>query len=90
MSSKKNTAIKKDSDRLSLMYTLHAVSHLSRDEFELLKKLRRSANLKEPLNNGETEMLPKVQKILDDFNAKSIQEVIEIVENFKLFELYDF
>jgi len=79
MNSQQNTAIKEDSDRMSLMHTLHAVSHLSRDEFELLKKLRCRDGIKEPLNDGEADMLPKVRRILDNFNAQSIQEVIEIV-----------
>lgn len=79
-----------DNNRLSLMYTLNAVSHLNKEEFELLKKLKHEDSLKKSVNEGELHVHPNIRKILNDFNADSIEEVIQIVENFRLFELYDF
>lgn len=75
---------------LSLIYTLHVVSHLSRDEFELLKLLRNDRSMLENYKGEETEKVSTIKKILKSFNLSSIQEVIDIVENYKLFELYNF
>jgi len=91
MSGKRRMKTKKiDNNRLSLMYTLNAVSHLNKEEFELLKKLKHEDSLKKSVNEGELHVHPNIRKILNDFNADSIEEVIQIVENFRLFELYDF
>lgn len=91
MNGKRRKKTKKlENNRLSLMYTLNAVSHLNKEEFELLKKLKHESSLKESIQESELHVRPKIQKILDDFNADSIEEVIQIVENFRLFELYDF
>ncbi|HEY8501015.1 MAG TPA: hypothetical protein VIL89_10375 [Clostridia bacterium] len=79
-----------DNNRLSLMHTLNAVSHLNKEEFELLKKLKHESSFKKSFIESELHVHPKIQKILDDFNADSIEEVIQVVENFRLFELYDF
>lgn len=80
--------------RASLMYTLNAISHLSRDEFALLKKLRSISELNNEQKNllGEdgTEALPKIQKIIKDFNVCSIKDVIEVLESFKIFDIYHF
>lgn len=81
---------KADGSSASLMFTINAISHLSRDEFELLKKLRSKKELNNSSIRKEFESLPEVQKILNDFNVKSIRDVIEIVEKFKLFEIYQF
>lgn len=77
-------------ERLSLMYTLHAISHLSRDEIELLKALREDISLLDRFKEEGVEIFPKIRKILSKFNLNSIQEVIDIVENYNLFELYNF
>ncbi|HEY8422683.1 MAG TPA: hypothetical protein VIL05_13240 [Thermoclostridium sp.] len=77
-------------ERLSLMYTLHAISHLSREEMELLKALRHDISLLDKFKENGTEVVPKIGSILTKFNLNSIQEVIDIVENYKLFELYNF
>lgn len=77
-------------ERLSLMYTLHAISHLSREEMELLKALRQDISLLDKFKENGTEVVPKIGSILTKFNLNSIQEVIDIVENYKLFELYNF
>jgi hypothetical protein len=88
---RRKVGIKADGSSASLMYTINAISHLSRDEFELLKKLRsNSDDLKNIFKRNEIESLPEVQKIIKDFNVKSIRDVIEIMENFKLFEIYHF
>jgi len=85
---RRKTGIKADGSSASLMYTINAISHLSRDEFELLKALRNSDELND--SSKIIESLPKVQKIIRDFNVKSIRDVIEILENFNLFEIYHF
>lgn len=91
MGVKRGKRKKKISDnRLSLMYTLNAMSRLNKEEFELLKKLKHESGLKKSVKENELHVHPKIKKILDDFNVDSIEEVIQIVENFKLFELYDF
>lgn len=87
---RRKTGIKADGSRASLMYTINAISHLSKDEFELLKTLRYSDDLYNSAEKRKIESLPKVQKIMKDFNVKSIRDVIEILENFKLFEIYHF
>ena len=77
-------------ERLSLMYTLHAISQLSKDEIELLKALRRDITLLDKCNEESGEIFPKIRKILSQFNLSSIEEVIDAVENYNLFELYNF
>jgi hypothetical protein len=77
-------------ERLSLIYTLHAISHLSKDEIELLKTLRRDLSLLDKVTENNGEVFPKIQKILSHFNLNSIQEVIETVESYNLFELCNF
>lgn len=84
---RRNTALKEDSSGPSLMLTLHAISRMSKDEFELLKKLRETRETGICLNEDEKRILPH---ILEGFNVKTIQEVITVVDHFKLFELYDF
>ena len=66
---------------LSLIYTLHAVSHLSKDEFELLKLLRNDSSILDNFNDEGHEKFSKIKKILKSFNLSSIQDVIEIIEN---------
>ncbi len=87
---RRKIGVKADGSRASLMYTINAISHLSKGEFELLKKLRFSDDLNDKIKKKEIEALPEVQKILKDFNAKSIQDIIEMLEHFKLFEIYHF
>lgn len=79
-----------EGDRLSLMCTLHAISLLSKDELELLRALRQDNSLLERLKEDEVEIFSKVKKILSNFNLSSIQEVIDTVDNYNLFELYSF
>jgi hypothetical protein len=79
-----------DNNRFSLMYTLNSMSRLNKEEFELLKKIKHESSLKKSVKESELHLHPKIQKILDEFNVGSIEEVIQIVENFRLFELYDF
>ncbi len=90
MSSKRRLTGAKDNNSFSLIYTLNAISHLNKEEFELLKKLRRDKATYQRLKENETNMPPMIQKILDDFHVESIEEVIQMVEDFKIFELYDF
>lgn len=87
---RRKTGVKADVKRASLMYTIHAISHLSKDEFELLKTLRYSNDLSDSTERDKIETLPEVQKIVKDFNVKSIRDVIEILEKFNLFEIYQF
>ena len=61
-------------ERLSLMYTLHAISHLSREEMELLKALRHDISLLDKFKENGTEVVPKIGSILTKFNLNSIQE----------------
>lgn len=84
---RRNAAVKNDSNGPSLMYTLHAISRMSKDEIDLLKKLRKSREPEAPLNEDENSILPH---ILEGFNVKTIQEVLAAVDHFQLFELYDF
>lgn len=83
----RNAASEEDSGRISLLYTLHTVSRLSREEFMVLKKLRNNKSRTDVLNKSEIDILPG---ILDGFNAQSIQEVVDIMERLHLFELCDF
>lgn len=84
---RRNAAFKDDSNDISLIYTLHAISRMSKDEIELLKKLRKSREPDSPLEEDEKGI---IQRILESFNAKTIQEVLTAVDHFRLFELYDF
>ena len=77
-------------ERLSLMYTIHAISNLSKDEIELLKALRQDISLLERYQDDKVGIFPKINRILAKFNLSSIQEVIDIVDNYNLFELYNF
>jgi len=72
------------------MYTINAISHLSKDEFSMLKTLRFSDALKNSKEKDRIESLPEIQKIVKNFNVQSIQDVIEILEKFNLFEIYHF
>jgi len=87
---RRKKARKSGNNRLSLMYTLNAVSHLNKEEFELLKKLKHESSFIKSIKESELHLHSKIQKILNNFNVDSIEEVIQIVENFRLFELYDF
>ncbi len=88
MADTRRNAALKDDNSLSLMYTLHALSRLSKVEFELLKKLRKTRESDFSVNDEDAGgILPG---ILEGFNLKSIQEVIAVVDHFRLFELYDF
>lgn len=83
---RRKTALKDNSGSLSLLVTLHAISRMSRDEFELLKKLRETRETGICLNEDQNRIL---QHILESFNVETIQEVITVVDQFKLYELYD-
>ncbi|NLM11427.1 MAG: hypothetical protein GX213_11755 [Clostridiaceae bacterium] len=85
-----DVALENKVERLSLMFTIHAISHLSKDEIELLKTLRQDISLLERYKEDEAEVFPKIKKILSKFNLSSIQEVIDIVDNYNLFELCGF
>jgi len=89
MKSIEDVSLEYKNERLSLMYTLHAISHLSKDEMELLKALRQDISLLDKLQE-ETGVVPKIGSIVTKFNLNTIQEVIDIVENYNLFELYNF
>ncbi len=81
-----NTSLKHDGGGPSLMIILHAISRMSKDELDLLKKMRKNRENGICLNENENRILPH---ILEGFNAKTIQEVITTVEQFRLFDLYD-
>ena len=87
---RKNPVVKAEKKSMSLMYTINVLSHLSKEEFELLHQLRQCNPSRRNLKEIDAQMQAKLQKILDNFNVKTIHEVIEIVENFNLFELYQF
>lgn len=84
----RDAELKADASKVSLIYTLNAVSHLSKDDFDLLKTLRRELEAKGPFTEEQVIAIPKIQKILDHFNVKTIHEVIDIMDYFKLFEYY--
>lgn len=77
------------SEKLSLMYTIHAISHLSKDELELLKALQKDKSLLDHLKEDGNDVFPKIRKILRSFDLNSIEDVIHAVEDFNLFEIYN-
>ena len=69
------------------MYTLHTISQMSKAEIELLKKLSKNRGASTSFSKDEEETL---SRILEGFNVKTIQEVITVMQQLKLFDLGGF
>jgi DNA-binding NarL/FixJ family response regulator len=82
---------KLQNEKSSLIYTLNIVSKLTATEFEILKAIHRGSTYRDIAAERfveEVTIRTQVNKILKKFEKDSMKEVVALLKQLKIFEIY--